>query len=129
MSEHDTMFRIKRVYDDPSPDDGFRVLVDRLWPRGVTHERAAADLWLKNAAPSSALRVEWHHDPLRFGAFADRYRAELDTSTAVDELLGLAGAHPTVTLLFAAHDPAVNHAAVLRDYLQEALAGSGRRAP
>jgi uncharacterized protein YeaO (DUF488 family) len=129
MSEHDTTFRIKRVYDDPSPDDGFRVLVDRLWPRGVTYERAAADLWLKDAAPSPALRVEWHHDPQRFAEFAERYRAELDTSPAVDELLGLAGAHRTVTLLFAAHDPAVNQAAVLRDYLQEALAAGGRREP
>ena len=121
-------FRIKRVYDAASPDDGFRVLVDRLWPRGVTRERAAAVRWLKDAAPSPALRVEWHHDPARFGEFADRYRAELDTDPAVDELLDLARSHGTVTLLFAAHDPEVNHAAVLRDYLLEALAG-GRGSP
>ncbi len=129
MSELDRTFRIKRVYDDPSPDDGYRVLVDRLWPRGVTHERAAADLWLKEAAPTPALRTQWHHDPKRFDEFAERYRAELDTNPAVDDLLDLAGAHPTVTLLFAAHDPAVNHAAVLRDYLDEAWAAGRRRTP
>lgn len=118
-------FRLKRVYDDPAPDDGVRVLVDRLWPRGLTKERAAADRWLKDAAPSPALRVEWHHDPARFDDFADRYRAELDRSPAreaVDELLELARAHGTVTLLFAAHDPVVNHAAVLREHLSQALA-------
>jgi uncharacterized protein YeaO (DUF488 family) len=120
-------FRIKRVYDDPAPEDGFRVLVDRLWPRGLTKERAAADLWLKDAAPSPALRVEWHHDPDRFGEFADRYRTELDSEPAVDELLDLARTHGAVTLLFAAHDPEVNHAAVLRDHLREALeSGRGR---
>ena len=65
-------FRIKRIYDPPSPDDGQRVLVDRLWPRGLTRERAALDLWLKDAAPSAALRVAWHHDPARFDEFAER---------------------------------------------------------
>ena len=119
-------FRLKRVYDDPAPDDGVRVLVDRLWPRGLTKERAAADRWLKDAAPSPALRVEWHHDPARFDDFAHRYRAELDRSPAreaVDELVELARAHGTVTLLFAAHDPVVNHAAVLREHLNQALSG------
>ncbi|OJV76460.1 MAG: MarR family transcriptional regulator [Cellulomonas sp. 73-92] len=120
-------FRIKRVYDHPAPEDGFRVLVDRLWPRGLTKERAAADLWLKDAAPSTALRVEWHHDPGRFGEFADRYRTELESEPAVAELLDLARTHGVVTLLFSAHDPELNQAAVLRDYLREALAtGRGR---
>jgi uncharacterized protein YeaO (DUF488 family) len=116
-------FRIKRVYDEPAPEDGFRVLVDRLWPRGLTKQRAGADLWLKDAAPSPALRVEWHHDPSRFDEFAHRYRTELDAAPAVEELLDLARTHGTVTLLFAAHEPQVNHAAVLRDYLHESLAG------
>ena len=114
-------FRIKRVYDEPAPEDGFRVLVDRLWPRGITKERAQADLWLKDAAPSPALRVEWHHDPARFDEFADRYRSELESQPAVDELLDLARTHGVVTLLFAARDPEVNQAAVLRDYLHRAL--------
>jgi uncharacterized protein YeaO (DUF488 family) len=115
-------FRTKRVYEPAAGDDGFRVLVDRLWPRGLTHERAAADLWLKDAAPSPALRTQWHHDPARFDQFAARYRAELDTNPAVDELLDLVRAHGTVTLLFAARDPQVNHAVVLRAHLEEALA-------
>jgi uncharacterized protein YeaO (DUF488 family) len=120
-------FRIKRVYDEPTPDDGYRVLVDRLWPRGITKERAAADVWLKDAAPSPSLRVEWHHAPDdRWAEFADRYRAELDDNPAVDELLVLD--HPVVTLLFAAHDPEQNHAAVLRDYLLESLESGRRRA-
>ena len=120
-----TTFRIKRVYDEPAPDDGYRVLVDRLWPRGITKERAAADAWLKDAAPSPALRTEWHHDPDRFAEFADRYRTELDSNPAVDELLELN--HPVVTLLFGARDVEVNHAAVLRDYLVEAEAGGRTR--
>jgi len=119
-------FRLKRVYDEPAPDDGYRVLVDRLWPRGITKERAAADVWLKDAAPSPALRTEWHHNPDRFAEFADRYRAELDENPAVDQLLGLN--HPVVTLLFAARDVEVNHAVVLRDYLREALEAGRRRA-
>ncbi len=115
-------FRIKRVYDAASPDDGYRVLVDRLWPRGITRERAALDAWLKDAAPSPALRTEWHHDPGRFDEFAERYRSELDASPAVAELVGLARTLGTVTLLFAARDPEVNHAAVLRAYLDDVLA-------
>ena len=82
-------FRIKRVYDPPAHDDGYRVLVDRLWPRGLTKERAAANLWLKDVAPSPALRTEWHHDPDRFDEFAARYRTELDADPAVDRLLTL----------------------------------------
>jgi uncharacterized protein YeaO (DUF488 family) len=118
-------FRLKRVYDEPTPDDGYRVLVDRLWPRGITKERAAADVWLQDAAPSPSLRTEWHHNPDRFAEFADRYRTELDDNRAVDELLELD--HPVVTLLFAARDGQVNHAAVLRDYLVEAEAGGRTR--
>ena len=114
--------RIRRVYDTASPDDGLRVLVDRLWPRGVTHERAAADVWLKDVAPSPALRAEWHHEPQRFDEFAQRYRAELDVNLAFVELVELARANDVVTLLFAARDPEVNHAAVLRVHLEDALA-------
>ncbi len=114
--------RIKRVYEQAEPGDGVRVLVDRLWPRGITRERAAADHWLKDVAPSPALRVEWHHAPERFDEFADRYRAELDSNRALGELLDLARSQPVVTLLFAARDPEVNHAAVLRDYVEDALA-------
>jgi uncharacterized protein YeaO (DUF488 family) len=96
------------------------VLVDRLWPRGTTRERAALDLWLKDAAPSPDLRVEWHHDPQRFDEFAARYRAELDSNPAVDELLTLARTHGTVTLLDLAFPYTAGFAAVLRAYLGDA---------
>ncbi|WP_211344945.1 DUF488 domain-containing protein [Rarobacter incanus] len=113
------MLRIKRVYEAAVPADGFRVLVDRLWPRGVTKARAAVDLWAKSVAPSTELRRWWGHDPATFPEFARRYRAELDG----DDLTAIRAAmrdHDQVTLLYAAHDPAVNHAVVLRDYLTQA---------
>lgn len=105
--------RLKRVYDDAAPDDGFRVLVDRLWPRGVTKERAALDLWLKDAAPSPQLRTEWHAHPERWDEFAAAYRAELAANPAVDELRTIASEHDRVTLLYGAHDPERNHAVLL----------------
>jgi uncharacterized protein YeaO (DUF488 family) len=111
-------YRIKRVYDPPAPEDGFRVLVDRLWPRGVTRERAALDLWLKEVAPSTELRTWFHAQPDGFDEFAERYRAELAGNLAVDELRAVAKAHPTVTLLYSVKDPERNHAAVLADYLR-----------
>ena len=79
--------RIKRVYDAPDPADGYRVLVDRLWPRGVSRDRAALDEWAKGVAPSPALRTWWNHDPARMDEFARRYRAELDAEPAVDDEL------------------------------------------
>jgi uncharacterized protein YeaO (DUF488 family) len=109
--------QLKRVYDDADAADGFRVLVDRLWPRGLTKERAAVDVWLKDVAPSAELRKEWHHSPERSDDFAARYRAELEGNPAVDELERLAREHPTLTLLFGAKDPVVNHARVLLDVL------------
>jgi uncharacterized protein YeaO (DUF488 family) len=112
-----TTFALKRVYDDPAPSDGFRVLVDRLWPRGVSKSRAALDLWLKEIAPSPDLRIWFNHDPARFEEFSARYQAELDTNSAVGELRALAAEHPHITLLYAAHDPEINHAQVLKQYL------------
>lgn len=109
--------RIKRIYEAPAPADGYRVLVDRLWPRGVTREHAELDLWCKDIAPSPDLRTWWGHDPARFTEFSDRYRAELAANPAVAQLRDVIRANPTTTLLFAAHDPEVNHAAVLHDYL------------
>lgn len=112
---------IKRIYEEPAASDGFRVLVDRLWPRGMTKERAALDLWLKAAAPSPSLRKWFGHDPAKFAEFRARYVAELDTDTAVKDLRRICTEHPDVTLLYAAKDPQVNHALVLRDYLIESL--------
>ncbi|GAA4191370.1 DUF488 domain-containing protein [Microbacterium oryzae] len=117
MTGHVT--KLKRAYDDPAGDDGWRVLVDRLWPRGVSRERAAIDDWAKEVAPSPELRTDWHHDPDRFDEFARRYRAELDDNPAVDALRAGLADHPVVTLVYGARDEQHNHAVVLRDYLEE----------
>jgi uncharacterized protein YeaO (DUF488 family) len=109
--------QIKRIYDEPQADDGFRVLVDRLWPRGVSKERAAIDLWMKEVAPSSELRTWFGHRPDRFADFAARYVAELNDNPAVAQLVKLVAQNPTVTLLYGAKDKTVNHAVVLAEYL------------
>lgn len=112
-------FRIKRIYDDPADDDGCRVLVDRLWPRGVSKERAGLELWLKEIAPSPPLRQEFAHMQERFADFRAQYEDELEDNPAVEQLLDLAERHKTVTLLYAAKDPEVNHARVLLEFLQQ----------
>lgn len=108
---------LKRVYEDPASTDGYRILVDRLWPRGVSRERAALDRWLKDVAPSPELRTWFGHRADRFSEFAERYVAELDASPALDELRRLVAERPAVTLLYGARDPEINHAVVLRDVL------------
>ena len=112
---------IKRVYEQAADEDGVRILVDRLWPRGVSKERAALSGWLKDVAPSPDLRRWWHHDPDRFEDFARRYRTELDDNPALEDLLGIVREHDRTTLVYAAKDPAVNHALILRDYILQAL--------
>ena len=109
--------RIKRVYEPPEAADGYRVLVDRLWPRGLSRERAALDEWLTDVAPSPGLRTWWDHDPARLDEFARRYRAELDGSPALGILRQRLAEQDPVTLVFAARDVHVNHAAVLRDHV------------
>jgi uncharacterized protein YeaO (DUF488 family) len=117
MEEYAGTFAIKRVYDAPSDDDGCRVLVDRLWPRGVSKERAQLELWLKEVAPSPPLRKEFAHMQERFADFRAAYDAELESNPAVATLLGLAAQHGKVTLLFGARDPEINHARVLMEFL------------
>lgn len=108
---------VKRIDDNPQPSDGIRVLVDRLWPRGVDTERAALDGWLRGLAPSIALREWFSDDPARWPEFCERYRAELQFQrSAVDSLRRLATGR-RVTLLHAARDPARNHAVALRDFI------------
>ncbi|NKY40128.1 DUF488 family protein [Cellulomonas septica] len=109
--------RVRRVYDEPSDDDGLRVLVDRLWPRGLTKERAAVDVWLKDVAPSTELRRWFHHEEPLFDEFARRYRAELATNPALDRLREVVATHEVVTLLYGAKDPDHNQATVLRELL------------
>jgi uncharacterized protein YeaO (DUF488 family) len=113
-------FVIKRIYEEATAGDGYRMLVDRLWPRGVAKARAELDEWAKDIAPSTELRVWFGHEDARFDEFGARYRAELDgEQDAVTRVLALRTAHPVVTLLYGARDPRVNHALVLRDYLEE----------
>lgn len=110
---------LKRIYDAPASDDGCRVLVERLWPRGMTKAAAALDLWLKDVAPSADLRRWYGHDPLRWPGFSRRYRVELtEHREELDQLLRLAAEGP-LTLVFAARDPQICSARILRDYLLE----------
>lgn len=109
---------IKRIYDEPDSQDGCRILVDRLWPRGMRKDRAALDLWMRDIAPSPELRKWFGHDPERFVEFGHRYRGELDANAeAVGKLRDLVMERGTVTLLYGAKSPKVNHAIVLRDYM------------
>ena len=105
-------FLVKRVYEPARPADGVRVLVDRLWPRGLSKADARLTLWLKEVAPSTGLRTWFAHAPQRFAEFARRYRRELAGSPALAELRRL-GRGRTVTLLYGARDPEINHAVVL----------------
>ncbi|WP_052466021.1 DUF488 domain-containing protein [Mobilicoccus massiliensis] len=111
--------RVKNVREEKAKADGYRVLVDRIWPRGISKEDLAADLWLKEVAPSTELRKWFGHDPDKFDEFARRYRAELDDNDAVAELRKVVDDHSTVTLLEGAHDREHNQAVVLRDYLSD----------
>lgn len=116
---------LKRAYEAASPDDGRRVLVDRLWPRGVSKEKAAIDLWLKEIAPTTVLRQWFGHDPALWEEFQRRYRAELDANgEVVGQLRDVIHAGKT-TLIYGAKDEAHNDAVVLAAYLAEAIsAGS-----
>lgn len=116
-----TTVRIRRIYEPPSPDDGRRILVDRLWPRGVSKERAHLDAWLRDVAPSTELRKWFAHDPARWEEFVQRYQAELEANPgAVQALVEAAGSGP-VTLLYAARDEQHNEAVVLQQLLRERL--------
>lgn len=111
--------KTKRIYDPPETSDGSRVLVDRIWPRGVSKDEAKLDLWLKDAAPSTDLRKWFGHDPERWEEFQRRYRAELrDNDEALAPLRKLIEDGP-VTLLYGAHDEAHNNAVALREYLDQ----------
>jgi len=113
------MIRVKRIHDPPAPDDGKRYLADRIWPRGVSRAQAALDGWLKNIAPSDALRRWYGHDPARWEEFGIRYRDELSRPEAAQTLaaLRLEAVRETVTLLFAAKDRERNNAVVLKECL------------
>jgi len=113
------MIRIKRIYEPPAPEDGTRILVDRLWPRGMARAEARLDEWRKEIAPSDELRQWFGHDPGRWEEFRERYRRELaGNGEILDRLKGLA-AVGTVTLLFAARDEERNNAKVLKELIEQ----------
>ena len=116
--------RIKRIYERAGPDDGARLHVDRVWPRGVTKEEAALTMWLKEIAPSTDLRKWFGHEPARFAEFRRRYLDEIRANAPAIDRLRAYLESGRVTLLYAAHDPAHNNAIVLANYLRDQ---AGRR--
>ncbi len=112
------MIRLKRAYDKPGPEDGLRVLVERLWPRGVRKEDARIDLWLKDAAPSQALRKWYAHDVAKWDEFCVRYIAELEAAKAGLDDFERRCRTETVTFVFAAKDPDHCSALVLKEFLE-----------
>lgn len=116
------MIKIKRIYDPASKDDGFRVLVDRLWPRGLKKEDAHIELWLKEVSPSTELRKWFDHQPQKWKVFKKSYLEQLVTNKAVKELLKVHATQPVITLLYAAHDQQYNHATVLLEFLKREVA-------
>jgi len=117
--------RTKRAYERPEPTDGYRVLVDRLWPRGVSRDRLRLDAWVRELAPSAALRRWFGHDPVRFPEFKRRYAQELRAGPGAQAMAELVrrAARGTVTLVYGARDERHNNAAVLRDLLEGAIEG------
>ena len=114
---------IKHIYEPASDADGFRILVDRLWPRGLSREKAHLDLWLKEIAPSDPLRRWFNHEAAKWEEFQSRYQEELrNNPEALAAFTRATGDKDTITLLYAAHDEAHNQAVVLREYLLERTA-------
>jgi uncharacterized protein YeaO (DUF488 family) len=113
------MIRTKRVYEEAAKEDGYRILVDRLWPRGLTKERARVDQWMKDIAPSDALRKWFHHEKSDWGEFVKRYKMELAKKKELwGELRAAEKEHGTVTLLFGSKDEKQNQAVVLAGELK-----------
>jgi uncharacterized protein YeaO (DUF488 family) len=116
--------RVKRAYEPPAPEDGVRILVDRLWPRGLSKQKAAVDHWMKDIAPSAELRKWFGHDPERWPEFRRRYREELRRQGALLAQIGDLAEGGAVTLVYAAHDEEHNDAVVLREALVNGLDAS-----
>ncbi len=111
------MIKIKRIYEPASPDDGKRVYIDRLWPRGMKKEEVKMDEWLKDISPSDNLRKWFGHDPAKYAEFKKRYKKELEKQSEILERLRKEGKKGTVTLLFSARDVEHNNATVMRELL------------
>jgi uncharacterized protein YeaO (DUF488 family) len=113
------MIKIKRAYDPLSSDDGKRILVDRLWPRGIKKEDAAIDEWLKDIAPSTELRKWYSHDPAKWGEFKKRYKIELKDKIGIVDRLRQESKKGTLTLLFSAKATELNNAVALKEFIEE----------
>lgn len=116
------MIKLKRAYEAESPKDGLRILVERLWPRGVSKQKAQIDLWLKDLAPSTQLRKWYGHDPAKWPEFRKRYRAELKDQGDLLTLLKLVTEEKSVTFVYAASDENRNSAVVLKEFLERGKA-------
>lgn len=114
-----TTFITKRIYEPADPSDGYRVLVDRLWPRGVSKEKAKLDEWAKDIAPSTELRTWFAHDPAKFVEFSERYIDEVQHNPEAAKIIASWHKHDKVTLLYGARDELHNEAAVLQKYVSE----------
>ncbi|MFA3781478.1 DUF488 domain-containing protein [Melioribacteraceae bacterium 4301-Me] len=113
------MIKVKRIYEKPSKDDGYRILVDRLWARGLTKEKAKIDLWLKEIAPSNELRKWYNHDPEKWDLFKEKYREELKGKKEfLVQIKKLEKEHRTVTLLFSSKEEKLNNAAALLEFIK-----------
>jgi uncharacterized protein YeaO (DUF488 family) len=111
------MIKIKRIYESPSAGDGFRVLVDRLWPRGLSKEKAKVDLWLREISPSNELRKWYGHDPEKWGEFKQRYYQEIGSKQEAIDLLLKKAKKGTTTLLYGSKEEKLNNAVALKEYL------------
>ena len=114
------MIKIRRIYDQAEPGEGYRVLVDRLWPRGIAKEKAGWDEWMREVAPGNELRKWYGHDPSRWEAFKEKYRQELSSrNDLLLRLRDLERAHGTLTLLFSSKELSLNNAVALREFLMQ----------
>ena len=111
--------KIKRIYEPYSPNDGYRLLIDRLWPRGMKKADAKIDKWLKEIAPSAGLRKWFNHESEKWDEFRRRYHAELNDSAALNEILALLKEHESITFLFASKEEKHNHAVVLKQFVTD----------
>ena|SRR5258705_14015491 len=113
------MIKIKRIYKLPSASDGYRILIDRLWPRGMKKEAANINVWMKEIAPSTELRKWFNHEPEKWESFLAKYKTELDHSSSLEELRSLTKKHKIITLLYSAKDEQHNHAIALKSFLPQ----------
>ncbi|MGN8226091.1 DUF488 domain-containing protein [Gracilimonas sp. BCB1] len=117
------MIKLKRVYDEPVEEDGYRILTERLWPRGVSKERANLDEWMKAVAPSHELRKWFDHDHEKWSEFKDRYRKELFGSETIQQLINTVEEEDVVTFVFASKDEEHNSTVVLKSFIEQLLSG------